>query len=151
VISTIEASAWEPRYAGRAERMQASEIRELLKLLDRPGIITLHTHADDGRPSYALLIGLSDQSATLRAGSQAVTVSLASLATAWRARNNAVDGDMAILTFCKSLPPSMSACSSALKSAIACAADAPVDCVGAMPFVRLAGRAGVSVMLGSSN
>jgi len=55
-----------------------------IRQLDRPGIITLHTHADDGRPSYALLIGLSDQSATLRAGSQAVTVSLASLATAWR-------------------------------------------------------------------
>lgn len=31
---------WSPRYASRAERMQASEIRELLKLLDRPGIIS---------------------------------------------------------------------------------------------------------------
>ncbi len=31
---------FEPRYAERAERMQASEIRELLKLLDRPGIIS---------------------------------------------------------------------------------------------------------------
>jgi len=31
---------WEPRYAARAERMRASEIRELLKLLDRPGIIS---------------------------------------------------------------------------------------------------------------
>ena len=31
---------WEPRCAGRAERMRASEIRELLKLLDRPGIVS---------------------------------------------------------------------------------------------------------------
>jgi DNA-binding transcriptional MocR family regulator len=31
---------WEPRYAERAEHMRASEIRELLKLLDRPGIIS---------------------------------------------------------------------------------------------------------------
>lgn len=32
--------AWEPHYARRAGRMQASEIRELLKLLDQPGIIS---------------------------------------------------------------------------------------------------------------
>lgn len=31
---------WEPRYARRAERMKASEIRELLKLVDRPGVIS---------------------------------------------------------------------------------------------------------------
>jgi DNA-binding transcriptional MocR family regulator len=34
------AAEWEPRYADRAERMRASEIRELLKLLDLPGIIS---------------------------------------------------------------------------------------------------------------
>jgi len=34
------AAEWEPRYAGRAEKMRASEIRELLKLLDLPGIIS---------------------------------------------------------------------------------------------------------------
>ena len=33
-------TAWEPRYAARAERMRASEIRELLKVLDLPGIIS---------------------------------------------------------------------------------------------------------------
>src|SRR6478672_5010821 len=33
-------AGWEPRYAARAERMRASEIRELLKLLDQPGIIS---------------------------------------------------------------------------------------------------------------
>ncbi len=36
----IPAGEWEPAYAARAERMRASEIRELLKLLDRPGIIS---------------------------------------------------------------------------------------------------------------
>ena len=35
-----EIAGWEPRYAGRAARMKASEIRELLKLLDRPDIIS---------------------------------------------------------------------------------------------------------------
>lgn len=33
-------AGWEPRYADRAARMKASEIRELLKLLDRPDIIS---------------------------------------------------------------------------------------------------------------
>ena len=31
---------YEPRYAKRAEAMRASEIRELLKLLEKPGIIS---------------------------------------------------------------------------------------------------------------
>lgn len=35
-----QAGAWEPRYAKRASRMQASEIRELLKLLDQPDILS---------------------------------------------------------------------------------------------------------------
>jgi DNA-binding transcriptional MocR family regulator len=35
-----QAASWEPRYARRAERMAASEIRELLKLLDRPNIVS---------------------------------------------------------------------------------------------------------------
>lgn len=34
------AAVWEPRYAQRAARMRASEIRELLKLLEQPGIIS---------------------------------------------------------------------------------------------------------------
>lgn len=33
-------SSWEDKYAARAERMRASEIRELLKLLDQPHIIS---------------------------------------------------------------------------------------------------------------
>jgi hypothetical protein len=37
---TPPAPAWAERYADRAARMQASEIRELLKLLDQPDIIS---------------------------------------------------------------------------------------------------------------
>jgi DNA-binding transcriptional MocR family regulator len=40
VIEQTCPEAWEPRYAHRAGRMAASEIRELLKVLDRPGIIS---------------------------------------------------------------------------------------------------------------
>jgi DNA-binding transcriptional MocR family regulator len=40
VTDLAHPQAWEPRYARRAGRMAASEIRELLKLLDRPGIIS---------------------------------------------------------------------------------------------------------------
>ena len=35
-----QASEWEPRYAGRAQRMVASEIRELLKVLERPNVVS---------------------------------------------------------------------------------------------------------------
>ena len=38
-VSTI-AAAYEPAYARRVEGMKASEIRELLKLLERPGVIS---------------------------------------------------------------------------------------------------------------
>lgn len=34
-------SPFQPRFASRAARMQASEIRELLKVIDRPGVISL--------------------------------------------------------------------------------------------------------------
>ena len=39
-MSGQAAAGWEPRYARRAQRMVASEIRELLKLLERPNIIS---------------------------------------------------------------------------------------------------------------
>jgi DNA-binding transcriptional MocR family regulator len=38
--AAVTASEYEPRYATRAARMKASEIRELLKLLDQPDIIS---------------------------------------------------------------------------------------------------------------
>jgi DNA-binding transcriptional MocR family regulator len=40
VNDLAQSAEWEPAYARRAERMRASEIRELLKLLDKPGIIS---------------------------------------------------------------------------------------------------------------
>jgi DNA-binding transcriptional MocR family regulator len=40
VNDLTQSAEWEPAYATRAERMRASEIRELLKLLDKPGIIS---------------------------------------------------------------------------------------------------------------
>jgi DNA-binding transcriptional MocR family regulator len=40
VTSQVQARLWEPTYAARAERMRASEIRELLKLLEQPGIVS---------------------------------------------------------------------------------------------------------------
>jgi DNA-binding transcriptional MocR family regulator len=39
-LTITTAPFWEPAYAHRAERMKASEIRELLKLLEQPGIIS---------------------------------------------------------------------------------------------------------------
>ncbi|MDE2627052.1 MAG: AAA family ATPase [Burkholderiales bacterium] len=54
----------------------------LIRQLDRPGILTLHDASD--RPVYALLTGLSPQSATLQLGKATQTLSLVSLATLWR-------------------------------------------------------------------
>jgi DNA-binding transcriptional MocR family regulator len=56
---------WEPAYASRAERMRASEIRELLKLLDRPGIISFAGGipdpalfpAEEAQAAYAAVLG----------------------------------------------------------------------------------------------
>jgi len=36
----VDQAGWTPQYAGRMQGVQASEIRELLKLLDRPGVIS---------------------------------------------------------------------------------------------------------------
>ncbi len=60
-----QAGAWEPRYAQRAARMQASEIRELLKLLDTPGVISFAGGIPDpalfpvaqAREAYAAVLG----------------------------------------------------------------------------------------------
>ena len=54
----------------------------LIRQLDRPGILMLNDEAN--QPVYALLTGLGPQSATLRVGGVAQTVSLVSLATLWR-------------------------------------------------------------------
>jgi DNA-binding transcriptional MocR family regulator len=57
--------AWEPRYARRSGRMAASEIRELLKLVDRPGIVSFAGGIpdpalfplDQARAAYASVLG----------------------------------------------------------------------------------------------
>jgi len=54
----------------------------LIRQLDRPGILTLD--AGTVRPSYAILIGLTDTSATLRAAGSEQTVTLAALAQRWQ-------------------------------------------------------------------
>ncbi|MEO8155612.1 MAG: AAA family ATPase [Rhizobacter sp.] len=54
----------------------------LIRQLGRPSVLTLHDEA--GKPAYAVLVGLTNTSATLRAGGVTQTVSLLSLAKMWR-------------------------------------------------------------------
>ena len=54
----------------------------MIRQLGRPGIVSLRD--DAGAPVYALLIGLSQQSATLRFGTATETVPIQSLARLWR-------------------------------------------------------------------
>ncbi len=55
----------------------------LVRQLDRPVILTLYEDAG-ARPAYALLVGLTDRTATLRTGQASQTVALNALAGAWR-------------------------------------------------------------------
>ncbi|MBL0419410.1 AAA family ATPase [Ramlibacter sp. AW1] len=66
----------------------SSTTLEQIRQLDRPGYVTLD--ADSGSPSYALLVGLTDDSATLEAGGSVQTVTLSALAARW-------DGEFATL------------------------------------------------------
>jgi general secretion pathway protein A len=54
----------------------------LIRQLDRPGFVTLRD--DAGRAVPALLVGLNDRGATLRLGTQTLTVSLVSMANVWQ-------------------------------------------------------------------
>ena len=54
----------------------------LIRQLDRPGIVTLRD--DNERPVYALLTGLTNDSATLRIGEVSQTIRLVALASLWR-------------------------------------------------------------------
>jgi general secretion pathway protein A len=60
----------------------ASSTLAQIRQLDRPGIVTLRDEAD--RPVYALLTGLTNDSATLRIGEVSQTIKLVSLASLWR-------------------------------------------------------------------
>ena len=54
----------------------------LIRQLGRPGIVTLD--AASGRPSYAMLVAVGDNSVTLRAAGTEQTVTLAALAERWQ-------------------------------------------------------------------
>ena len=83
---TLAADDAEPCTAAQRAGLQcfrsASTTLALIRQLDRPGILTLRD-ADD-RPVYALLTGLTGNSATLRLGNASQAISLVSLATLWR-------------------------------------------------------------------
>src|SRR5262245_4385292 len=65
MIEPAQAEAWEPRYARRAGRMAASEIRELLKVVDQPGVLSFAGGIPDpalfpveeARAAYAAVLG----------------------------------------------------------------------------------------------
>ncbi|MBO0764197.1 MAG: PLP-dependent aminotransferase family protein [Hyphomicrobiaceae bacterium] len=67
VNEPAQASAWEPRYARRAKRMAASEIRELLKVVDQPGVLSFAGGIPDpalfpveeAKAAYAAVLGAS--------------------------------------------------------------------------------------------
>jgi general secretion pathway protein A len=76
----------EPCAAAAREQVQcfrsAGSNLALIRQLDRPGILMLRDDSD--RPVYALLTGLTADTATLRMAGVSQTVSLVSLATLWR-------------------------------------------------------------------
>ena len=55
---------------------------EFVRRLGRPGIVNLRD--DSNRTAYALLVGLNDQSATLKMGGAVQTISLVSFAKLWQ-------------------------------------------------------------------
>jgi general secretion pathway protein A len=54
----------------------------VVRQLDRPGIVTLR--AGNGRPGWALLVGLREDEVTLQAGAQRFRLTLPALAMVWR-------------------------------------------------------------------
>jgi len=54
----------------------------LIRQLGRPSVLTLYD--DVGKPAYAVLVGLTDQRASLRAGGVTQTVGLLALSRQWR-------------------------------------------------------------------
>lgn len=82
----LPATGGDPCQAGSAQPLQCYRTGSLtvlrLRQLGRPGILTLQ--AGNGAPVYAVLTGLSGQTATLQAGGRPHTVRLVSLAQLWR-------------------------------------------------------------------
>lgn len=77
-MSLSKSEAWEPRYARRAERMKASEIRELLKLLEQPGIISFAGGIPDPKlfPAAAAAAAYSEALATPASAAAALQYSV---------------------------------------------------------------------------
>ena len=76
----------DPCLAASAQQLQCYRTNNLsvplLRQLDRPGILTLHT--GNGPPVHAVLVGLDDQTATLQDAAGLHTVRLVSLGRLWR-------------------------------------------------------------------
>ncbi|MBK5207023.1 MAG: AAA family ATPase [Polaromonas sp.] len=82
----LPASDGDPCLAAAAQQLQCYRTDRLtvplLRQLGRPGILTLQV--GNGPPVYALLMGLTDQTATLRVAATLHTVRLVSLGRLWR-------------------------------------------------------------------
>jgi general secretion pathway protein A len=83
---SLPASAADPCQAASAQQLQCYRTDRLtvplLRQLGRPGILTLQ--AGNGAPVYAVLMGLGEQTATLRVGASLHSVRLVSLGRLWR-------------------------------------------------------------------
>ncbi|MBC7955600.1 MAG: AAA family ATPase [Cytophagales bacterium] len=88
-----ELGAWWKAPLGPGDPCQAAQQQQLqcfksdgglalMRQLARPSVLTLYD--DDGKPAYAVLVGLTSQSASLRAGGSTQTVPLLSLTRQWR-------------------------------------------------------------------
>ncbi len=82
----LNVSAQEPCLAALAQQLQCYRAANLtvpvLRQLGRPGILTLRV--GNGPAAYALIIGLNEQTATLRVGQDLHTVRLVALGRVWR-------------------------------------------------------------------
>lgn len=81
----VEAGEGEPCRALQKEQLHCFSKNlslALIRELGRPGILTLD--AQSGAPSYAVLTGLTRESATLRAGGSEQTVTVTALAERWQ-------------------------------------------------------------------
>jgi general secretion pathway protein A len=81
----LPASDGEPCQSAGVQQLQCYRADKLtvplLRQLGRPGILTLQV--DNGPPVYALLVGLTEQTATLRVGASQHTVRLIALGRLW--------------------------------------------------------------------
>ena len=82
----LPANSADPCAAAAAQQLQCYRTTKLnlplLRQLGRPGILTLQ--ADDNTALYAVLLGMTDQTATLQVGAERHTVGLSALARRWR-------------------------------------------------------------------